>query len=180
MLLPPYLNIALPLETLIEAVGDSMEVLATFPRFTPDWRWFKSLTGEKRHFNEHVLNSHRENLHNFIDYRKIWPTRTADANAKLNVAFDALHHTALSWQVEAESHGIDATAALSERISEQLSTIADELVQIDRDLGVAVAELKSVWDNPRMDAAMVRDMRAFASLFGRETAYVSFTRLRNA
>jgi len=180
MLLPSYLNIALPLETLIEAVGQNMEILATFPRFTPDWRWFKSLTGEKRRFNQHLLRAFQENLHNFIDYRKIWPSRTAGANAPLDAAFRAIHQSALTWQVTGQSHGNGTTAALIEPIREQLSNIADELVQLDQELGVAVAELKLVWQHPRMDAAMVRDMPAFAPLFGRETVYVSFTRLRDA
>lgn len=179
MLLPSYLNIALPLETLVDAVGDNMEVLATFPRFTLDWRWFKSLTGEKRRFNEQMLNSYRENLHNFIDYRKVWPTRSVDANTQLDAAFRELHQNALNWQVTGKSYGNDSSNPLIERISELLRKISVELAQIDERLGVAFDELNSVWQHPKMDAKMVRDMRTFSTLFGRETVYVSFTRLRN-
>src|SRR5262249_48579804 len=45
MLNPHYFNIVIPLDTLLDAIGDQMEVLATFPRFTLDWRWFKTLSG---------------------------------------------------------------------------------------------------------------------------------------
>jgi hypothetical protein len=179
MLLPSYLHIVLPPETLLETVGDNMEVLATFPRFTPEWRWFKALAGDKRRFNDRMLNSYRENFHNFIDYRKIWPARATSANAQLNAAFDALHQTSFEWPTAIEPPDKAITAALIERISEQLSNIIAELLPVDQELGAAVTELKSVWQDPQISAAKVRDMRQFSSLFGRETMYVSFTRRRD-
>jgi hypothetical protein len=179
MLNPHYLNIALPLEAVIEAVGENLEVLETFPRFTSEWRWFKSLTGGKRRFSDQMLSSYRENLHNFVDYRQIWPARQADANSRLDAAFHAIHQTALSWEVAEKPYDNGAMGALIDRITHQLSSIIPELVQISPELGAAVAELKSVWQHPQMDAAMVRDMRTFGSLFGRETVYVSFTRSRD-
>lgn len=180
MLLPSYLNIALPLETLIEAVGDSMEVLGTFPRFTPEWRWFKSLSGNRRRFDERVLSSYRENLHNLVDYRRIWPARAAGANTRLDAAFHEIHQTALDYQVTEEADDNGSSAVLIEQIGEQLAQIGSELSQIDQELGSAVSELQSVWQHPEMNATIVRDMTTFASLFGRETVYVSFTRRRDA
>lgn len=170
MLLPSYLQIALPPEKLLDAVGGRMEVLATFPRFTPDWRWFKSLTGEKRRFNEQMLNAYRENLHNFIDYRKTWPARPAHENAGLNAAFAALYDTATAAVRE------DILAASVNDIGAQLSAVLAGLEPVDRDVHAAVAELKSVWQHPQLSPDMVRDMRTFSPLFGRETVYISFTR----
>jgi SAM-dependent methyltransferase len=179
MLLPAYLDIALPLETLNEAVGDEMEILATFPRFTPDWRWFKSLVGEKRRYNEQMIDSFQQNLHNFIDYRKLWPIRSVDANARLDAVFRAIHEAALMGQTTGKLHGNSVSHEFIAQIGSHLSDVTDQLAQIDRNLGSAVAELKSVWEHPLMDAPMVRDMTTFSSLFGRETVYVSFTRLRS-
>ena len=179
MLNPHYLTIALPLETVIEAIGHNMEALATFPRFTQDWRWFKSLTGKERKFNAHTLGAYRENLHNFLDYRKVWPPRPASANVRLDAAFRAIHQMGLSWQAAADARDDSATAVRIERVSEQLANVMAEFVQISAELGVAVDELKSVWQHPRMDASMVQDMRAFGALFGRETIYASFARVRD-
>lgn len=178
MLLPAYLDIALPLDAVVKAVGDDMEFLASFPRFTQDWRWFKSLVGERRRFNAHMLDSFRETLHNFIDHRKLWPPRAAQDNTRLDELFRSLHGTALALQATGAAHDRNASAAFIDDIGAQLRALADELGGIDRDLGAAVAELKSVWEAPALDAAMVREMRVFASLFGRETVYVSFTRAR--
>ncbi len=179
MLLPAYLDIALPFETANHAVGGGMEFLASFPSFAPDWRWFKSLVGERRRFIEHMLEFYRMNLHNFIDHRKTWPTRAADDNARLETAFKSLHHTALALQATGTAHDRNASLPFIEEISEHLSVLAGELGKIDKDTAATVAELKSVWDHPAMDATIVRDMRLFASLFGRETVYVSFTRARS-
>src|SRR6202035_1229420 len=96
---PHYFNIVIPLDTVLKTVDESMEVLATFPRFTLDWRWFKSLSGEGRRFNEIPLDAYHENTHNFIDYRKSWPPRTAAANAELDASFTDIHRAALAWDV---------------------------------------------------------------------------------
>jgi len=180
MLNPHYLTIALPLETVIEAVGDNMEALATFPRFTPDWRWFKSLTGEKRRFNAHTLNAYRENLHNFADYRNVWSPRPASANARLDEAIQAIHKMALTWQAAADVGDDSSLPRLIENIGRLLPSISAEFVKISPELGAAIEELKVVWQHRRIDASMVRDMRAFGALFGRETVYASFTRRRAA
>jgi 2-polyprenyl-3-methyl-5-hydroxy-6-metoxy-1,4-benzoquinol methylase len=179
MLLPAYLDIALSFDAVTRAVGADMEFLASFPRFAPDWRWFKGLVGDRRRFNEHMLTSFGVNLHNFIDHRTLWPTRAADDNARLETLFKSLHSTALALQATGAAHDRNATLAFVEEIGGYLSALARELGQIDQDMAAAVAELKSVWDHPAMDAAMVRDMRLFSSLFGRETVYVSYTRSRS-
>jgi 2-polyprenyl-3-methyl-5-hydroxy-6-metoxy-1,4-benzoquinol methylase len=180
MLNPHYLTIALAPETVIEATGGDMEALATFPRFTPDWRWFKELTGAKRCFNAHLLNAYRENLHNFSDYRRVFPPRAASANLRLDASIQAIHQVALAWPAGARVADDCNAPALVERVDEQLSVVCTEFAQISEGLGAAVDELRSVWQYKRMDASMVRDMRDFATLFGRETVYVSFTRRRRA
>lgn len=180
MLNPHYLTIALPLETVIDAIGDDMEVLTTFPRFTPDWRWFKSLVGRERCFNAHLLNAYRENLHNFIDYRKVWPPRSACANIRLDAAIQAIHQGALRWQTEAGAANDDTLHASVKRVADQLSVVRTEFAQISEELSVAIDELRSLWQHPRIDTSVVRHMRDFGALFGRETIYISFTRRRPA
>jgi hypothetical protein len=180
MLNPHYFNIVIPLDTLLTAIGGDMEVLATFPRFTPDWRWFKELSGGARQFNDIALRAYRENLHNFIDYRKVWQPRAASANAQLDAKLVAIHQAAIRWQ-SALDHGAPAsTKPLVSEISAFLADIVRDLAEIDAETGRAMEELKTVWDHPQLDAAMVRDMKMYSSLFGRETPYISLTRPRAA
>jgi SAM-dependent methyltransferase len=177
MLNPHYLNVALSFETVFDTLGPEMEALATFPRFTTDWRWFKSLTGANRRFSDEVRRAYRENLHTLIDYRNVWPPLPAEANASLADAFAAVHRAALIWQKLHES-GADSTQAADE-IAAKLDIIGAGLAEIDPQLGRAIGELRSIWLQPRLDAASLRDMQEFKYLFGRETVYLSLTRTRD-
>lgn len=178
MLNPHYLNVALALETVLEAIGGEMETLATFPRFASDWRWFKGLTGAERNFNSHMLTGYRQNLHNFIDYRVTFPERSSDENAPLDAAFHALHEAALAWQ-SAAADGATDLPRLTQRIGEALGEIAGSLSAIDARLGAAAEEVRTLWLRDDITSREVADMQHFASLFGRETVYVSLTRPRD-
>lgn len=176
---PHYLNVGLPLETVLAVLGRELEALATFPAFTADWRWFKGLTGPNRRFNENLLEASRRNTHNFIDFRRTWPERPADANAPLDAAFSSLHQTALAWQEAFEQGTSERTALAGMSIGKLLETITSELAKLDPELSSCVQELTAAWNEPVVTSAAIRGMRRFNALFGRETIYLSFTRLRS-
>ncbi len=176
MLNPHYLNVALPLEAVVDAIGGEMEVLATFPRFTADWRWFKSLTGDVRNFNAVTLEACRQNTHNFIDYRSLFPARAGASNGKLDTAFAEFHRSALAWQRAVDSSDDTTRSKLDEEIGAGLDALAVMIGDIDRGLAEAVSEAASVWRQPAITADVIHNMRKFAGLFGRETVYVSLTR----
>jgi hypothetical protein len=50
------------------------------------------------------------------------------------------------------------------------------LTQVDPGLGEAVNELQAVWRQSQLSPDVVRNMKTFGPLFGRETVHVSFTR----
>lgn len=175
MLNPHYLDVALPLETILDAVGGELEALATLPRFTLDWRWFKALAGDGRDFNGHMLAAYRRNAHNFVDYRRVFePTEAEDA--ALNSAFLRFHAAARDWQ-QSFLGGANVTAAAA-AISAALSEVAAAMSRIDGDIAAAVEEARTVWGEPHLRPEQVRDVTKFAALFGRETVYISFTRPR--
>lgn len=178
MLNPHYFHIVISLDTVVEAIGGEMEILSSFPRFTSDWRWFKSLTGTNRQFNGNALTAYHENMHNFLDYRKTWPSRSAAVNAPLTEAFNAVHQAAIRWETAAERADTAAIADLNNEIGELLSRIRTGVAEIDSEVVPALDELKAVWSHPALDGDMIRNMQSFAALFGRETVYVSFTRPR--
>ena len=67
----------------------------------------------------------------------------------------------------------------SREIADQLSVIGSSLAEVDPQLGRTVAEVRSIWLQPQLDAAILRDMHEFKVLFGRETVYLSLTRARD-
>jgi SAM-dependent methyltransferase len=178
MVNPHYLNVGLPLGTVLSAVGSELEALATFPRFSTDWRWFKGLTGADRRFNEELLAAEAANLPTFVDYRKTYPVQPADTNRDLNARFLSLHALAIDWQRAHEAGQTVRMVELGAEIAVLVGAIERRLAEIDPDLGEAVAELGEVWSKVNPTAADVRDMRRFGAMFGRETVYLSLTRPR--
>jgi SAM-dependent methyltransferase len=176
LLNPHYLNVALPLEAALDAVGAGMEALATFPRFGADWRWFKALTGAERRFNENLLQAFRRNTHNFLDYRRVWPERAAEANASLDAACQGLHKAAIAWHAAFQEAAGGTLSARAADISGLLEKMCGELADIDPSLSEAMSELLDVWNASEVTTRMIAEMEAFGALFGRETVYVSLTK----
>ncbi len=176
MMNPHYLHVALPFDTLLDAMGDGMEVLATSPRFAPDWRWFKSMTGAGRSFNDHLLAGELADLHNFMDCRKVLPRRQPDDNTALALALRDGYRAALTWQ---DAHGgddADALAAAGASVSGCLQALTEAFATIDPATAAAFKELQELWESPDVTAQDVASLDLFAQLFGRETVYVSLTR----
>ena len=176
LLNPHYLNVALPLEDALHAVGAEMEALATFPRLGSDWRWFKALTGADRQFNENLVRAFRRNIHNFLDYRRVWPERTLEANASLDGTCQALHKVAVAWHSAFRAADGGTLKDLSADIGRLLRALSGEFAEIDDELGGAVSELLDLWNAPEVTIPMIAKMRTFRTLFGRETVYLSLTR----
>jgi len=176
MLNPHYLNVVLPFDTAREAVGDGMEVLGSAPKFATDWRWFKGLVGAARRFNGEFARNYAENIHNFVDYRHVWPPRDAADNALMEDACRALHTDALAYEAAlvASSIGGDLVNAIAGHVR----ALGAELHQVSADVGAALDEFGDVWAKDGLTVGDVAGMGPFARLFGRETVYVAFTRQR--
>jgi 2-polyprenyl-3-methyl-5-hydroxy-6-metoxy-1,4-benzoquinol methylase len=172
LLNPHYLNIILPLDAVIAEIGSRAEVLATVPRFSTDWRWFKSLVAGERRFNASFQASYISNLHNFVDYRREFTARTAEQNQILDSICRDFRTAGLAWQAVYDSTGgSDPSAAAA--IGQAIRRLGRELGAIDAELGVAFEELCDAWDKPNLDGGCVSRMKHFNGLFGRETVYVS-------
>jgi 2-polyprenyl-3-methyl-5-hydroxy-6-metoxy-1,4-benzoquinol methylase len=178
MINPHYLNVALPLDTVLADIGADMELLGSSPTFNTDWRWFKSLHGEARQFNESFRDSYVANSHNFVDYRQLYAPRTESENSKLETVCDDLHGAAVALEKNlmqgGDWNGADATRVLQliEDAALELSTVSPHFSDALKEAGDALAS-----DN--LDAAAVANQKHFNALFGRETVYVSFTRRTN-
>jgi len=169
MLNPHYFNVVISLNTVLDALGSEIEMLAAFPGFTLDWRWFKSLSGRQRRFNGITFSAYHDNLHNFVDYRKKWARRPASINARLDVDFIAIDRAAVAWQAALD--GSTPLQRVIEVVSARLSDIVPAIV-IDRDTGNALEDLKAVWNDPQQDAELVRNMRVFKELFAPEIVHI--------
>ncbi len=177
MINPHYLNVALPLDVVLEDIGADMEMLGTSPVFYRDWRWFKSLHGGGREgiFNEQFRDSYMANCHNFADHRFVYPARTATDNSALETACRNLHRSAVDF---AKSGHVNSRPAhdTMERVLCGIDEMADELSTVSPHFRDALQEAGDALSADHTDVSRIANQQYFSALFGRETVYVSLTR----
>jgi hypothetical protein len=83
MINPGFMTISITPEMFIEDMGDRFEIYNTFPRYDNDWRWYKSLYGDRKSFNERFMGFYFKNSHNFYDFNNIYPQRDSAKNVIL-------------------------------------------------------------------------------------------------
>jgi hypothetical protein len=173
MINPHFLDVVLPLDVVLEAIGGELQMLASFPRFDADWRWFKDLTRDAWNFNARFLASYRANILNFIDHKRTFAPIDAAAAAPLEAAFARLHSAAVDYQRQIERGAPDGAA-----VAGGLRDLAGELGRNTDQFAAVMDELISVWSLATPTPRDVSGMRAFGQVFGRENVYLSLTRLR--
>lgn len=176
MMNPHYLNVALPFETIIEAIGSDMEVMSTYPRFANEWRWFKSLSRQSREFNERLVRAQAGNLCNFLDYRREFAAGKADVSDDIVDTLNKIHRLALNWEVANSRGDRDEVLTISKEISSLLHEVEERISAADTDIGKAIAELREIWAREKLLPEDIRNMAQFKYIFGRETVYMSMVK----
>jgi len=173
---PHYLHVALPFDTLLSTVGADMAVLASCPRFTTDWRWFKAMTGDARDYNGRFLAAAAANIPSFLDYRREFPALAEEAAGPLSALFATGYQQALAWQAAHLAEAREDREAARVGLGETLESLGQALAFLDPGYRSAYEELRALWDETEITPEAVAGLRRFGGLFGRETVYVSLTR----
>ncbi len=175
MINPHYLNAALPLDSVLEEIGSDMEMLGTSPVFYRDWRWFKGLHGEGRMFNQQFQDSYRANCHNFIDYRFVYPRRTAQENDRLETTCRNLHHNAVDFEKNTQASDPRSHDNM-EKVLDALDEMIEVLSSVSPHFRDAFGEAGDILSADYPSVGRIANQRYFSALFGRETVYISLTR----
>lgn len=83
MINPGYLDICVTVPQLLKNVGAEFDILGCYPRFSQDWRWFKSLHGKDKIFNKTFENEYYKWCHGFLSYEMIVQEGSAEKNRLL-------------------------------------------------------------------------------------------------
>jgi 2-polyprenyl-3-methyl-5-hydroxy-6-metoxy-1,4-benzoquinol methylase len=176
MINPAYFGLCLSIPFLLEKLGDRFEAVQTFPVIAEDWRWFKGLYGSERKFNEHFLTEYWKKSHNFLDYREPAMPGKVEVNAMLEKKAVQLLEAVASHE---DIHVNNADTSAS--IKEILTILDDFITLLPSHLDSAIrglSEARNLISNPRLiSIESVKNMSDFCGLFGRETVYVSLTRV---
>ncbi|MFO0803448.1 MAG: class I SAM-dependent methyltransferase [Gemmataceae bacterium] len=173
---PAYFGVLLTIPMAIDDLDDRFDVLGSSPRFAADWRWFKSLAGEKRDFNRHFLAEYRRNLHNFFDYRILAPERDPAKNTVLEEAAWAVCESVYALELDLQCGRPTANAART--VGAAVRRVLSCMTDLPGSWSRALNEFLLTFEDARANAEQVAGLEHFGPLFGRETVYVSFERTR--
>jgi hypothetical protein len=166
MINPGFMTISTTPKMFTEDMGGNFEIYNSYPRFDNDWRWYKSLYGDSKGFNERYMDSYYKNSHNFFDYNTLFPER----DFLKNLALEELCLSLLSLIIEIEENN-------SKNYANELKQIIDEiqknLADVSKNLVSSIDEFKELFRAPQISIKDISKMKFFKPIFGRELIYIS-------
>jgi hypothetical protein len=166
MINPGFMTISITPEMFMESMRDDFEIYNSYPRFDNDWRWYKSLYGDYKCFNERYIDSYYKNSHNFFDYNSLFPQRES---AK-NIALEGLCLSLLSLIITLEENN-------SKSYLNELNKIIDEIQKNLEDVSTkwskSIEEFKVLFKQSKISVDEISKMKLFKPVFGRELIYIS-------
>jgi len=166
MLNPGFMTISPTPEMFIEDMGDSFSIYNSYPNFYTDWRWYKSLHGNNRDFNQNFLNQYWEVSHNFFDCNRVYPKRDPSSNIELELLCFDLLNLIINLEESGDLLLINKIVTTVEKISENLR-------ELSMDYADAVDEFLKLVNNNLISPKTVSEMEKLRNIFGRELLYIS-------
>ena len=170
-ILNPYICVAHNTPRLCtEILDDKFEIYSSVPKLGADWRWYKSLHGNQRKFNENFLAEYDTISHCMIDYRMDSVKRSKEKNKELEkLCFDFA-----AIVKNNENLGHDAHLKKVEPfLSKIISNIKPDLPQTTKK---ALHEVSTLLKKKVVEIDDVAKMTEFSCFFGREQCYLSITK----
>ena len=170
-ILNPYICVAHNTPRLCtEILDDKFEIYSSVPKLGADWRWYKSLHGNQRKFNESFLAEYDKISHCMIDYRMNCVKRSKEKNKELEkLCFD---FAAIVKNNENLGHD-----AYMENVEPLLSKIINNVEpDLPQAAQKAMHEVNTLLKQKVIEIDDVAKMSDFSGFFGREQCYLSFTR----
>lgn len=169
MINPGFMTICPTPEMFMEGMDEEFSIFNSYPRFDTDWRWYKSLYGENKRFNERYMEAYYMNSHNFYDYNTLQPQREAEKNMAL------------------DRHCFDLLSLIVEMEEKRDLGYCDRIVDVVKEIQLNLSEISSSWADGIeeflqlfvKDQIMIEDISSMQHLkpvFGRELIYITATK----
>jgi hypothetical protein len=170
-ILNPYICVAHNTPRLCtEILDEKFEIYSSVPKLGTDWRWYKSLHGNQRKFNDNFLAEYDSISHCMIDYRMNSVKRSKEKNKELEkLCFDFASSTKINENL--------GHVAYMEHVEPLLSMIINNVEpDLPRASLKAMHEVNTLLKKKVVEIDDVAKMSGFSGFFGREQCYLSFTR----
>lgn len=170
LLNPGFLTVHPTPEMFLEDVGKHFTIFNSFPRIHSDWRWYKSLYGDKCKFDNVFLQSYYSQCHNFFNFRELSPSsRPPDENKHLEAYCFSLLALVAEFEDRGEEIPLDRISGLIKNIRKNLASVSEEWI-------ACIDECLVLMHDPQLTVDRVARMEKMKGVFGRELLYVSALR----
>jgi SAM-dependent methyltransferase len=150
-------------------LGGRFDVLSTSPRFISDWTWYKKGAMDNDFFNRTALECYWRNLHNFIDYRYVYPPRLEAENRTLLARCEEIHNLINEYERT-------RNFTVRQQILVNLHMLRNELTGNIPAVSAALGEAIEWFSTTSIDVEAVKHSKKFANWFGRSQTYISLVR----
>lgn len=153
----------------ISAIAEHFDFYASSPHFVTDWRWYKSVRGTNRNFNELAINQYWQNVHNFFDSSQIFSPHSKEKNSKIYNLCSEAKKALKQFEETRELEYVKTIQVIVEEVTAQVVSFSKDLANIFR-------EVSSLLSQFPVDRELLAKSVGFGSLFGRGQQYVHFNR----
>lgn len=171
MLNPAYFDLYLTIPDVLQELNAVMTAVGTNPSFATDWRWFKSLYGDARDFNGHMIREYEAVQHNLFDYQLEFTQPDIQLNREIEKSCVEFLESVRAYEFaalanEGQAERLDQLTASLSGILSRMGGFPDQVrLGLDAGLQLLLAD--------HGDYRMVARTSAFSRLFGRENIYLS-------
>jgi hypothetical protein len=158
----PMLGPLFSIPEAIAALAGEFDVYGASPSFVVDWRWYKTLVGDERQFNERWVEAYYRNVANFIDHRVELPPHSRAEGEELLRACTVYYERMQAAQFYAENSFEPAVRALRdiEVLLRRLSpltakSIAEFVAYLEGD-DAAFDDCYSFWGRGQQNVSFIR------------------------
>ena len=155
-------------------IGDQFELYNSVPTFYSDWRWYKSLFGPEKNYNQRFIEQLDALSHNLLDYRYDASYRNPKENQELEHLCLALIEISKAYDTKGYDDYQIYISPILKKISENLTTIPSQETKI------GFAEVLDLLSQKNISTDDIKNMKYFSGLFGRGQCYLSFIRQESA
>jgi len=153
----------------INYLGDKFDVLSASPRFISDWTWYKKAAMDKDFFNRTALECYWRTLHNFMDYRQIYPERLEADNRTLLSRCQDIHNQINEYERKGD-------CSFRQKIVVNLQILQNELSGNMPAISEALTEVLGWLGSPSVDLQSVAHSENFGTWFGHGQTYINLVR----
>jgi SAM-dependent methyltransferase len=165
-ILQPFVGRLMSISQAIAALDGEFDVYSASPRFLTDWTWYKEVPVRPESDNALATRLFEENLHNFIDYARSFPSR--EGNSGIAALCERIFGLIVKYEQTRAAAVLDVLGSCLEELTGEVGRFSPETAGALHDFTQGFAAARAT--------GSFGPMPAFVPFFGRGQQYLSFVR----